>query len=111
MNPLADGVAHVSWRDGAMFLPAHSPYDRQVLVEHVADRLRSGSPVQVLLGGTRWMAHPPQGRSAPCRCCGSLRESTCHSSATHGEPVCLVCAFSERAERTLTRFQPLRAAS
>ncbi len=49
MIALAKGIAYVSFPGGGMFVPARSPYDRQMLVECVADRTLGTYKVQVLM--------------------------------------------------------------
>lgn len=52
-----------------MFLPARSPYDRQVLADHVAASLRVTGQVQVLVNEQRWMVRCT-GPSVPVYCTG-----------------------------------------
>jgi hypothetical protein len=109
MYLIADGVAHVSFRGGALFLPVHSPDDRQALMEHVAARVRSEGCVQVLLGGTRWIVQALGGQSVPCQYCGSMGPSLPRATADDGAPMCLACAFSKRREPARPRHQLLPA--
>jgi hypothetical protein len=36
---ITKGIAHVSFPGGSMVLPARTPYDRQMLLEHIVDRV------------------------------------------------------------------------
>jgi hypothetical protein len=88
---IMDGIAHVSFPGGGMFLPARNRYDRQILIEHIADRARAKGQVQVLVDDLRWMVHLPA--TAHCSACGCTVDSACYSTAHHDEAYCLGCAF------------------
>lgn len=53
MQALSKGIVHISFAGGGLFLPARSPYDRQMLVEHVTDRVRCKGHLQVLTDDER----------------------------------------------------------
>jgi hypothetical protein len=99
MNGVANGIAHVSFRGGGLFLPARTPYDRQLLAEHVAARVRCSGQVQVLLEDQRWLVSrsSPRG-SARCGRCGVALIASC-SAAAGDDAWCLTCALvdGERA--------------
>lgn len=77
-----------------MFLPARNPYDRQMLLEYIADRVRAKERVQVIVDGMRWMVDVPRSPAiAHCSACGCVLKSTSCSSAEHDEARCLGCAF------------------
>ena len=85
MRQIADGIAHVSFRGGGTFLPARTPYDRQILVEYVRAYLGANGQVQVLVEGQRWMVHLSRNSVMPCcLSCGCSADSACYSTA-HGE--------------------------
>lgn len=98
-----EGIAHVSFPGGGMFLPARSPYDRQILIEHIAARARANQPVQVLVDDLRWMVYVRSGRArAHCAACGCLLHSACYATALHDEGYCLACAFRDhQAQRSI----------
>lgn len=84
----------MSFRGGGLFLPARSPYDRQLLVEHVLSRVRAAGQVQVLLDDQRWMVHRHRGQSATCCArCGAWVDSACYAGARLGQPYCVRCAL------------------
>jgi hypothetical protein len=88
------GIAHVSFSGGSMFLPARTPHDRQMLVEHIVDHARAKERAQVLLEKLRWMVHLRRDpTTAHCSACGCLLNAACYSTAEHGEADCLGCAF------------------
>ncbi len=93
------GIAHVSFVGGGIFLPARSPYDRQLLAEHVQSRVHAKGQVQVLIDDQRWMVHRrPSSGFAGCSHCGSSINSACYLGAGSGRPYCLTCAFADPTE-------------
>ena len=92
---LAGGIAHVSFSGGGLFLPARDPYDRQSLIEHVAQRVRTKGRVQVLVDKHRWMvqASAPQQQNAACAACGQAADAACYSATSNAAAYCLRCAL------------------
>ncbi len=94
MKVLTEGIAHVSFPGGGIFLPARSPYDRQLLAEHVVHRVRAKGQVQVLVDDRRWMVCLNRSAStAGCMGCGGGLQSACYSSAGGDLAYCVRCAF------------------
>src|SRR5437879_780667 len=82
MTGIAKGVAHVSFPGGGMFVPARSPYDRELLAEHVIDRVRLKGNVQVLVDDERWLVHFLRGKgTVDCWRCGGAVDSICYCTA------------------------------
>jgi hypothetical protein len=74
-------------------MPARSPYDRQLLREHVellAGRLRT---VQLGLDGTRWTVTRVEGQSPSCATCAEPRGVLRCSRADDHEPTCIACVM------------------
>jgi hypothetical protein len=93
------GIAHVSFVGGGIFLPARSAYDRQLLAEHVRNRVRAKGKVRVLVDDQRWMVHlRPSSNPADCSQCGRAANSACYLGAATGTPYCLACAFGDFAQ-------------
>jgi len=79
-------------------VPARNPYDRQLLVEHVAERARAKGNVQVTVDDRCWSVYLNRAAmTAWCSACGRSLEATCSSSVHDGPTFCLNCAFGERA--------------
>ena len=94
MSVLPRAIAHVSFPGGGMFLPARSPYDRQMLVEHIAARVRSKGRVQVLLDEQRWMVQLNRGAARiACASCGDTVDSACYRAPDGGAAHCIACAL------------------
>jgi hypothetical protein len=73
MNGLLEGIAHLSFAGGGTFLPARTPYDRQMLLDEVADRIRVKGRVQLLVDDRRWIVCLNERSSgARCVCCKTL---------------------------------------
>lgn len=49
-----NGAVHVTFAGGGIVLPAREPYDRELLVEHVAERVRWNGVVRVAIHGRTW---------------------------------------------------------
>ena len=62
----ASNVAHVEGRSCTLVLQAHSPYDRQMLREHVEMLAFSAPTLTLGMHGVRWTIS--RGRSAESRC-------------------------------------------
>src|SRR5574340_33644 len=97
-----NGIAHISFRGSGMFLPARTPYDREVLAEHVSARARVHGIVQVLVDGRRWMVSAHRaGMTVRCAGCRGSSDLQWVEGATPEPAFCGRCALSGRARRTL----------
>jgi hypothetical protein len=98
MATMLNGIAHVSFLGGGIFLPARTPYDRQILLEHVADRVHVKGRVQVLMHDRRWLVQLNHGPSAMhCTSCNAPMDSVC--VVDNGDlPYCLRCVFETCVE-------------
>src|ERR1041385_6477881 len=93
MSVLPKAVAYISFAGGGMLVPVRSPYDRQMLVEHIAARVRSKGRVQVLLDEQRWMVHYQRGAlRICCSSCGDTAESACYREPD-AAAYCVGCAL------------------
>jgi hypothetical protein len=91
---MTTGIAHMFFRDGGTLLPASSPYDRQILIEYVTDRLRTAGAVEVRLEGRQWIVRMHDGDNGSwCACCGAAVHATCHAPADGPTAYCVTCAF------------------
>ncbi len=93
MRGLSDGIAHVSYRGGGVFLPARNPYDRQMLLELAIERVRTKGLVQVLLDNRRWTLQRKQNQpSGRCATCGSTAGNVWSRAAGDAATYCVQCA-------------------
>jgi hypothetical protein len=103
MNGLLDGIAHLSFLGGGTFLPARTPYDRQILLEHVGDRVRAKGRVQLLIDGRRWIVCPNDcGSAARCVRCNAHLGVACCAIAGDAAIHCLCCAVSDGVNLSVT---------
>lgn len=108
---MSNGIAHISFAGGGVFLPARTPYDRQVLIEYVNHYVGAGRQVQILVDDQRWLVHPGHGQFA-CYCswCGSALESACYSATDGKAGYCTKCALGGDAERVSVQQELYRRA-
>jgi hypothetical protein len=91
---MTSGIAHISFPGGGFILSARTPYDRQIFIEHVLDRVHVMGELRVLLDDQRWLVRAQRSRPIiPCTHCGATVQLTCYSAAS-GLPFCMSCAFS-----------------
>ena len=62
-------VAHMQFSGGGLVMPADSPYDRQLLREHVQTLIQPGSPLQLRLRGNEWTVTRLSGVDPCCTAC------------------------------------------
>jgi hypothetical protein len=109
MSAVARGMAHVSYAGGGIFLPARSPYDRQMLVEHIGECVRAKGQVQVLMGRQRWVVQRNWGPgAAPCAECGCFAAGVCSAGANGGGVYCVKCALGSDTEAERPQRAPER---
>ena len=88
-----NGVADVRFAGGGIVLPAREPYDRELLVEHVAERVRRKGVVCVAVHGRTYSVHRIDDTvTAACTRCRRPLKGSC--ATTLGDALqCLRCAF------------------
>ena len=94
----ASNVAHVEGGTGTLVLPAHSPYDRQMLREHV-EKLAGRVPTLTLgVHGVRWTVS--RGPSADSRCTTCTQFLGTLSCSRGGDAVasCIECAMHSASD-------------
>ena len=91
---MTSGIAQILFRNGGVFLPARSPYDREIVMEHVTDRARTAGEAEVLLDGQRWKVQLQRGQPAVlCAHCGIAANPTCYATHNGKAAHCVKCAF------------------
>lgn len=90
------GIAHISFAGGGVVLPARNPYDRQVLMEHIAERVRTKGEIRVTLDRQCWAVRLNRAVVASsCSACGHPLRAACYSAADGSTAYCVRCAFGE----------------
>ena len=104
------GIAHVAYPGCGTLLPAHSAYERQVLVEHVAHRARRSQIVRLDLDGRRWAVTADDSVDRP-ECAQCLRRvSVFGTNAAVTGSYCLLCLIGLPAGEARTLLVRGRAA-
>src|SRR5215470_7115898 len=91
---MATATARIAFAGGGLILPAHTPYDRQMLVEHVLGCTRSKQHVRIHVDHTTWLIErADQQRPVVCSgCARRIDDGVCRRrrrSAVH----CVACAL------------------
>lgn len=86
-------TAHLTFMGGGLMLPARTPYDRQILREHVLNRARHVQELRVRVGRKTWCVERPT-EQTPFVCGSCKRQLTV---ALHAPPAdtmyCVACAL------------------
>ncbi len=99
MTLLSRGIAHVSFAGEGLFLPVRSAYDRQLLAEHVAARVRTKGEAQVLLNDERWLVGLMRGRQGgDCSGCNKALDIACYAARNPDPAYCVNCALGGAAK-------------
>ncbi|HVO22204.1 MAG TPA: hypothetical protein VMW56_01100 [Candidatus Margulisiibacteriota bacterium] len=95
MTLLSQGMAHVSFPGGGLFLPARNHSDRRVLIDNVSAHVRANGLVQVLVDGERWLVRAlPERQGFSCGRCGQSPDSACYSAADERAAYCATCVLA-----------------
>lgn len=91
------GAAHVTFAGGGIVLPAREPYDREVLVDHVTERVGRKGIVRVVIDGRTWNVRRIDDTvPAPCTRCRGPLNGSCYATTPGDARRCLRCAFVGR---------------
>jgi len=76
-----NGAAHVTFAGAGIVLPAREPCERELLVEHVAERVRRQGVVHAAIGGRTWNVRRIDDTVAvACRRCRRAENGTCYAT-------------------------------
>jgi hypothetical protein len=97
LAPHESGVgmrAHMTFAGGGLVLPARTPYERELLREHVLSYARDKNPLQLTVGRTTWVIdRPSANRPVVCeRCQRQLTAAALHTPQS-SECYCVACAL------------------
>lgn len=94
-------IAQVQGLSGTFVAPAHSPYDRQILREHV-ERLARHVPTLTLgLHGTRWIITHGNEADSRCTSCAQLLGRLSCSRGDEPSATCIDCALRPEVTKPL----------
>ena len=98
-------TAHLSFKGGGLILPIHTPYERELLVEHVAASTRRHGRSRLEMNRRRWTISTSNGRRMVCAACSQWPDeftypggSTGTLSVVSGQATPCTDATCERAE-------------
>jgi hypothetical protein len=84
------GIAHISFGGGGLILPAQTPYERQLVFEHVEATAKRHEHVELSAEGRQWRIGLPTARRELC--CRCLRSLNGRAFRTNGQSLCAHCA-------------------
>jgi hypothetical protein len=87
-------TAHVTFANGGLVLPDHTPYERQILQDYVLDQARHTDGLRIKVGRTLWLVERP-GDDHPvvcARCRRPLKVAALHTSGSKAT-YCAACAL------------------
>ena len=93
----ASNVAHVEGGSGTFVLPAHSPYDRQMLREHVDMLANRVSALTLGLYGTQWTVTRRPPADSRCTTCAQFLGRLSCSREDEAVASCIDCAMQPRS--------------
>ena len=91
-------IAHVHGASGAFVVPAHSPYDRQLLREHI--ELLAGIGTTLTIDGTCWQLTRGAVTDARCTACSRRVGRLSCSRKNETKATCIDCVTGKRSRRT-----------
>jgi len=101
---LAKGVARISFPGGGTVLPAESAYDWEILMEYVADNVRSGGQFEICVDDQCWVVRCVRGPSATgCSRCGHALHTACCSATNAERRYCGKCLGASTIEAARPR--------
>jgi hypothetical protein len=63
------GVAHISFAGGGLIVPAQTPYERELLIEHIEASAKARGSIGLDLDGRQWTVSSKDGRHEGCASC------------------------------------------
>jgi hypothetical protein len=83
-------VAHISFEGGGLIVPAHTPYDRQLLFEHLEVSTRQHGAVRLAFNHRLWTISATTGQHGVCTAC--RRSLDGRTYRFDGQTLCGPCA-------------------
>lgn len=87
-------TAHLTFAGGGLLLPARTPYDLQVLREHVLNRARHVQQLQVKVARKTWLVERPgEERAFVCGLCKRQLTVAALHAPSNAQIYCVACAL------------------
>ena len=93
---MAVKTAHLDFGGGGLIVPARTPYDRQLLKEHVLASVQQRRKIRLAVSGKTWLIVQADGECAAlCTVCQRpINHAVCYEHAAGGAPsYCVACAL------------------
>lgn len=91
---MAAGVASIAFASGNLVLPAQTPYDRQVMVDHVLAYIRRGQQVRVRVDYATWIVEQPTHAALCHGCARAVGRAACSHPGHRAVAYCEACALT-----------------
>lgn len=62
-------VAHISFEGGGLIIPVHTPYERQMLIEHLEVSTKRHGRIRLDINRRRWTVSMNNGAGEVCTSC------------------------------------------
>jgi hypothetical protein len=85
-----NGIAHVSFPGGGLIVPAHTPYERELLFEHVEASTKRHGDVRFGFNRQQWRISLHNGRREVCASCSRWLDNLTYRF--DGQTLCGQCA-------------------
>lgn len=83
-------VAHISFEGGGLIMPAHTPYERQMLIEHLEVSAKRHGRIRLDMNRRRWTISMNNGAGEVCTSCTRSRNDLTYRF--DGQSLCRHCA-------------------
>ncbi len=77
-------VAHISFDGGGLILPVKTPYERELLVEHVEASTKRHGRVRLEVGRDQWVISRQSGAREVCAVCSQWPENLSYPTGSTG---------------------------
>jgi hypothetical protein len=77
-------IAHLSFRGGGLILPAHTPYERELLVECVEATTKRHGHLRLDVDGRHWTIRTSNGLHAVCGSCSQWPDDLSYPGGSSG---------------------------
>ena len=83
-------VAHISFEGGRLIIPVHTPYERQMLIEHLEVSTKRHGRIRLDINRRRWTVSMNNGTGEVCTSCTRWPDNLTYRS--DGQSLCRHCA-------------------
>ena len=78
-------VAHISYEGGGLIIPVHTPYERQLLVEHVEASTKRHGCIRLEVNRRHWTISMNNGRRSVCALCSQWPDNLTYPGGSKGK--------------------------